>query len=771
MALTLSPCSTRTLVEKGIILLRLPDTLSASGQKAVEARPGLPPFPNVPSSVPAGASVGMPSGKEASVAEGESEPLEDSCRFYNGEWEAKGTIVHFRKLSRKLFFFDLRAEATRPSTPLQSFSSEHLSGSRREKAVSEEGRACEGYSESPRRDVHETAIDEDRPSQVSKNSQTLVLPGGIFGPTGKVEVVLKYPLCADVKLHAARLHLGDIVRVKGEYVERWRDKSEEEEGGRGGSVGGCEERLLFHASEVEVLVNVKQRGEDVGRLVERPRRGRRGESQSESPHPVSVPKRDTRRSAQTHVFPRVKGGLGLGDGGSGDEAILGEERTQSQTHTAQTLALSTVKGALGLNGRGLVEGEVHEANGTLDQASMEKESRAKVAKMGRTMDEVSCDKLLSGEHCFNPLVMERDSTGGVYGLGVGREECEQGSLGESSETDPAYEGAAHVSLRGSANENRGRGCDILVDDSGVARNSLEETAMGELLNAENLSPKCGVLQASVESYVCGEEDLVLNQGEDVADMKVCKYWINTRECSNGSSCLYAHPEGAAFDRCRREWVHWRVERRRLHFATEGDPLNPHAKARKGARARVFAQWLVDTYTLPVLSSLSGVLDIAGGRGALSFALHSMHGIPTTLIDPRPRRLSRSEHRFMAKNPSTPLATTVELEFNAGDSRWSEILRLSSCLVGLHPDEATEAIVKAAVASRKPFAVVPCCVFPSTFLSRRVMVEGVESKVESYDQFVTYLSQLAERGGADVQIGWLNLEGKNLVIYCKGYRSS
>ena len=33
------------------------------------------------------------------------------------------------------------------------------------------------------------------------------------------------------------------------------------------------------------------------------------------------------------------------------------------------------------------------------------------------------------------------------------------------------------------------------------------------------------------------------------------------------------------------------------------------------------------------------------------------------------------------------------------------------VVGLHPDEATEAIVDCALAHGKPFAVVPCCVFP------------------------------------------------------------
>ena len=40
--------------------------------------------------------------------------------------------------------------------------------------------------------------------------------------------------------------------------------------------------------------------------------------------------------------------------------------------------------------------------------------------------------------------------------------------------------------------------------------------------------------------------------------------------------------------------------------------------------------------------------------------------------------------------------------------------LADCdvLVGMHPDQATEPIVDAALAMGKPFAVVPCCVFPA-----------------------------------------------------------
>ena len=35
-------------------------------------------------------------------------------------------------------------------------------------------------------------------------------------------------------------------------------------------------------------------------------------------------------------------------------------------------------------------------------------------------------------------------------------------------------------------------------------------------------------------------------------------------------------------------------------------------------------------------------------------------------------------------------------------------RRSSALLALHPDEATEAVVDAALALQKPFLVVPCC---------------------------------------------------------------
>jgi len=44
-------------------------------------------------------------------------------------------------------------------------------------------------------------------------------------------------------------------------------------------------------------------------------------------------------------------------------------------------------------------------------------------------------------------------------------------------------------------------------------------------------------------------------------------------------------------------------------------------------------------------------------------------------------------------------------------------------VGMHPDQATEPIIDAALALGKPFAVVPCCVFPDLFPHRRTRTGG------------------------------------------------
>ena len=52
------------------------------------------------------------------------------------------------------------------------------------------------------------------------------------------------------------------------------------------------------------------------------------------------------------------------------------------------------------------------------------------------------------------------------------------------------------------------------------------------------------------------------------------------------------------------------------------------------------RWLLDTFGREVLRAGGGVLDVAGGKGALAFELANLNGVPATVLDPRPLALGR-----------------------------------------------------------------------------------------------------------------------------------
>jgi 16S rRNA G966 N2-methylase RsmD len=69
---------------------------------------------------------------------------------------------------------------------------------------------------------------------------------------------------------------------------------------------------------------------------------------------------------------------------------------------------------------------------------------------------------------------------------------------------------------------------------------------------------------------------------------------------------------------------------------------------KSARNSIFAKWLVETFSQSNLR-FHGVVDIAGGQGALSFELAVRFGVPCTLIEPRENvKLNSIMHRRMQK---------------------------------------------------------------------------------------------------------------------------
>jgi hypothetical protein len=91
----------------------------------------------------------------------------------------------------------------------------------------------------------------------------------------------------------------------------------------------------------------------------------------------------------------------------------------------------------------------------------------------------------------------------------------------------------------------------------------------------------------------------------------------------------------------------------------------------------------------------------------------------------------------------------------------EALRLlgdSSCVVGMHPDQATEAVIDFALAHNTAFAVVPCCVHPTEF-PHRVRKDGA-GLVRQYDDFVLYLEEKDPR----INRATLPISGRNTVLW-------
>ena len=90
---------------------------------------------------------------------------------------------------------------------------------------------------------------------------------------------------------------------------------------------------------------------------------------------------------------------------------------------------------------------------------------------------------------------------------------------------------------------------------------------------------------------------------------------------------------------------------------------------------------------------------------------------------------------------------------------ARLLSRACLVIGMHPDEATDAIVQGAVAARLPFAVVPCCVFARRFTFRRVRGRACTT----HEDLCDYLQALAPGSRRAV----LPFAGKNVVIYHLG----
>mmetsp|Transcript_38542 Transcript_38542/g.100117 ORF Transcript_38542/g.100117 Transcript_38542/m.100117 type:complete len:343 (-) Transcript_38542:209-1237(-) len=107
----------------------------------------------------------------------------------------------------------------------------------------------------------------------------------------------------------------------------------------------------------------------------------------------------------------------------------------------------------------------------------------------------------------------------------------------------------------------------------------------------------------------------------------------------------------------------------------------------------------------------------------------------------------------------PVAAPPRMVTAAAEVR-ARFLRCS-VLVGLHPDAATEPIVDFALAHRRPFAVVPCCVHAKAAPGR---VDAQGRPVRTYEAFLDYLQAKSPR----IRRAELAIGGRSTVLFVTSY---
>jgi hypothetical protein len=269
-----------------------------------------------------------------------------------------------------------------------------------------------------------------------------------------------------------------------------------------------------------------------------------------------------------------------------------------------------------------------------------------------------------------------------------------------------------------------------------------------------------------------------NDNFDDGMRSACKFFINNGTCAKGDLCKYAHDRAL-----RAEWIASRRANRRDIAASDfGDP-HGDGVASKHARAVKFADWLCETYGSDFLNSGTGVLDVAGGRGDVSFELFTKRRIKSTLVEPRARKLNKHQHKWLKREAkkmktlppaetdtingtralTSPIDPALAMENRLCEQICAEFTKYNwhefkdcSVIVGMHPDQATEAIVDFALEYNKPFAIVPCCVFPQLFQHRR---DRKGKPVSQRKQLVEYLIDKTQG-----KLAYLDIEGANQVVF-------
>jgi hypothetical protein len=192
----------------------------------------------------------------------------------------------------------------------------------------------------------------------------------------------------------------------------------------------------------------------------------------------------------------------------------------------------------------------------------------------------------------------------------------------------------------------------------------------------------------------------------------------------------------------------------LHHAD--DYVKEEDKKCKSKRNQEFVDFLVNKFGLEYLKT-GLVLDIAGGKGFVSYNFQYLYNIESIVVDPRGVTLPKKyKKRLDEKNLFIKEVRNI---FDEDNIPSKEIMNKCKLIVGMHPDEATVSIVKVALKYNINFAIVPCCVFPTIFKDRFL---NSGQFVVDYTHLISYIEEICFP--KKVNTHFLKIEGRNKVLY-------
>lgn len=145
---------------------------------------------------------------------------------------------------------------------------------------------------------------------------------------------------------------------------------------------------------------------------------------------------------------------------------------------------------------------------------------------------------------------------------------------------------------------------------------------------------------------------------------------------------------------------------------------------------------------------------------MSFFLTTEYNLDCVIIDPRDISLPKKYSKTLDKM-NKQLKVIKDYFDEERFPSTSELVKDCVLIIGMHPDEATVPIVKAALKLNKNFAVVPCCVFPSLFKDRKLK-SG--QHVVDYSHILQFIYELCKDNNVDVYNHYLKITGRNRVLF-------